>query len=62
MDMSISLVAKLRAIWYIFEIAVKENTDIRGGMVQISWVKNASLFDYDLKVRLWGVVVVVLCQ
>jgi hypothetical protein len=40
----------LRAIWYVFEVAIQQNTDIVGGAVQISWVKGASLFDYDLKV------------
>lgn len=41
----------MRAIWYVFECAVEENTDIGGGMIQISWVKNATIWDYDLKVR-----------
>ena len=40
----------MRAIWYVFECAVEKNTDIGGGMIQISWVKNSTIWDYDLKV------------
>lgn len=40
----------LRAIWYVFEVAAQQNTDIACGSVQVSWVRGASIFDYDLKV------------
>lgn len=41
---------QLRAIWYVAEVAAQENTDISGGIVQVCWFNNASIFDYDLTV------------
>ena len=34
----------------MYEVAARENTDIGCGFVQISWVKGATLWDYDLRV------------
>lgn len=39
----------MRAIWYVAEKAAQDNTDIAGGIVQLVWCRNASLFDYDMK-------------
>lgn len=41
---------KLRAIWYIVEVAAEMNDDISGSVVNIVWFRNATLLDYDEKV------------
>ena len=45
--------SKLRAIWYVSEVTAQHNKDNSSAIVQCCWFQNASLFDYDLKVRLF---------
>jgi hypothetical protein len=40
---------QLRAIWYVFEVAL-EHPNISKGIVYLSTAKNASLWDFDVKV------------
>ena len=44
------MMEKLRAIWYVIEVASQSNNDMRSSVVEISWLKNGTVWDYDHKV------------
>lgn len=37
-------------MWYIAEVAASENTNVRSGVVEVSWLADASLWEYDPRV------------
>jgi hypothetical protein len=37
-------------MWYVVEVAAAQNTDARSGAVDVIWLKDFSLWDYDPKI------------
>ena len=42
------LVFQLRAVWYVTEVMAQENTDMDNGIVFVAWVKDMTMWDFDL--------------
>lgn len=48
--LTIASICKLRAIWYIIEVATEENDDVSNAVVNMVWFKGTTIWDYDVKV------------
>ena len=49
--LTVRFMKKLRAIWYVIEVTSQSNNDMRSSVVQILWLKNTTIWDYDHKVH-----------